>query len=192
MLSRRPGPFLAPAVALCLAVALPAAAETLTLAAVTGPVAPGSPEVGVQKVVAQRVFALIGYTRWPVPPETHRLCIVGDPGNTGLLQAHGREGHLPRLAVSLLGEKAAPTADCDVLYFGAMSRAGREAILEQWTGKPVLTVGEDDDCAGRLMFCLAIRSEGVSMRANLDSISRAGVKVNANVLNLFGRRRPPE
>jgi hypothetical protein len=69
-----------------------------------------------------------------------------------------------------------------------MARAGREAILEQWTGKPVLTVGEDDDCAGRLMFCLAIRNDGVSMRANLDSISRAGVKVNASVLNLFGRR----
>ena len=171
---------------------MPATAGTLTLAAVTGPAAAGSPEGGVQKVVAQRVFALMGYTRWPVPPETHRLCIVGDPAYTGLLQAHGRDGHLPRLAVSLHGEGAAPSAGCDVLYFGAMARPGREAILEPWAGKPVLTIGEDEDCAGRLMFCLAIRGDGVSMRANLDAISRAGVKVNANVLNLFGRRRSPE
>jgi hypothetical protein len=174
---------------LLLAFALPAGAETLALPAVTGL---GAPEASVQKAVAQRVVALIGYTRWPATPDPYRLCIVGDARHATLLQAQDGEAHGYRFAVRTFAETAVPTADCDVLYFGAMARQGREAILARWAGKPVLTIGEDEECAGALMFCLAVRGDGVSMRANLGSISRAGVKVNANVLNLFGRRRSPE
>lgn len=178
---------------LLLVFALSAGAESLTLAAVTGPATgPGAPEASVQKAVAQRVVALIGYTRWPAAPDPYRLCIVGDARHAALLQTQDANALGYRFAVRTFAEAAAPTADCDVLYLGAMERPGREAILARWAGKPVLTIGEDEECAGALMFCLAVRGDGVSMRANLDSISRAGVKVNANVLNLFGRRRSPE
>jgi hypothetical protein len=177
---------------LLLALALPAGAETPTLAAAAAPVAPVTRETTVQKAVAQRVDALIGYTRWPATPDPYRLCIVGDARRTTLLQAQDREAQGHRLVARTFEESAAPTADCDVLYLGAMARPVREAILAQWAGKAVLTIGEDEECAGALMFCLAVRGDAVSMRANLDSIARAGVKVNANVLNLFGRRRPPE
>jgi hypothetical protein len=174
---------------LLLAFALPAGAESLTMAAVAGP---GAPEASVQKAVAQRVVALIGYTRWPAAPDPYRVCIVGDARHATLLHAQDGEAHGYRFAVRTFAEAAAPTADCDVLYLGAMARPVREAILARWAGKPVLTIGEDEECAGALMFCLAVRGDGLSMRANLDSIARAGVKVNANVLNLFGRRRSPE
>lgn len=178
---------------LLLALALPVRAEGFALAAATGSATPpGVPETVVQKAVARRVVALIGYTRWPAPPDPHRLCIVGDSRHAALLQVQAGEPAGHRLAVRAFAEAEAPAADCDVLYLGAMRRASREAILARWAAKPVLTIGEDEECAGALMFCLAVRDEGVSMRANLDSISRAGVKVNASVLNLFGRRRLPE
>lgn len=173
------------------AFALPARAESLTLAAANGPL-PGARESSVQRAVAQRVVALIGYTRWPAPPDPHRLCIVGDPRYTSLLQSRDGETLGYQLALRNFADTAAPTRDCDVLYLGAMARPVREAMLAPWAGKAVLTIGEDEECAGALMFCLAVRGDAVSMRANLDSIARAGVKVNANVLNLFGRRRSPE
>lgn len=177
---------------LLLALALPAGAENLTLAAAAGPAAPAVPEVTAQKAVTQRVLALIGYTRWPAMPDPYRLCIVGDARHTALLQSQDRETRGYPLVARTFAESAAPTADCDVLYLGAMARPVREDILANWAGKAVLTVGEDEECAGALMFCLAVRGDGVSMRANLDSIARAGVRVNANVLNLFGRRKSPE
>ena len=152
-----------------------------------------SAEAAVQRAVSQRVLALIGYTRWPVAHDAYRICIVGNRQHTALLQEEGIEGAGGyRLLFRLYSELEPPIDDCEVLYLGAMPRERGESILKLWQGKPVLTIGEEEDCSGSLMFCLAVRRDSVNMLLNLDTVSRAGVRVNANVLKLFGRKKGSE
>ena len=161
--------------------------------AASGNASPISPEAGIQRAIAQRVLALIGYTRWPVAHDAYRICIVGNRQHTALLQEQGIEGQGGyRLLFRLYPEFEPPSDDCEVLYLGSMSRERGESILKLWQGKAVLTIGEEEDCSGSLMFCLAVKGDNVGMLLNLDAVSRAGVKVNANVLKLFGRKKGGE
>jgi hypothetical protein len=66
----------------------------------------------------------------------------------------------------------------------------------QWRGmllgvldRPVLTIGFDEEfCSLGGMFCLDNSSGKLQIRANLDSISRSGMRINPQLLRLTQQR----
>ncbi|MDR0776769.1 MAG: YfiR family protein, partial [Azonexus sp.] len=91
---------------------------------------------------------------------------------------------------NLTGDEASWATDCDVLYIGGVTPALRSKLLAEAVGKPALTISEGDSvCAEPSMFCLAVQGSEVGLLANLDAISRSGIRISPKVLQLVRRRQ---
>ncbi len=141
---------------------------------------------GRQLSTAAIVWGIIGYTRWPEPPQALRLCLIGDSEHGGTLHGAG-DGHRPEYGVDVHEAVTAEDAaeHCDVLYVGKLSPEHLTSLIKLLTGRPVLTIGEEHDfCSFGGMFCLDDRPDRKNFAANLDAISRSGLRVNPQVLRL--------
>lgn len=147
-------------------------------------------DIGTQ--IVRFVSGVAGYARWPNASDTYRLCIAGE--SAYLRNAPARLSRIgdrvwPVREIAL--DEADPTAGCDLLYLGALSIAQKRQLLAETGGRPILTISEDNpECADASMFCLAIRDGNISLLANLDSISRSGIRIDPKVLQLARRRQP--
>ena len=64
------------------------------------------------------------------------------------------------------------------------------ALLTTFVNRPVLTIGHGEDfCSFGGMFCLQSTEAGERIQANLDSISRSGLRINPQLLRLTQRDR---
>lgn len=140
--------------------------------------------------VLEEVLGILSYTRWPVEPAELRLCVIGqvryaDDLMGGATQASGRPvvgRRLPPLSVGI-------GTGCDIVYLGAMGDADRQRVFSQLSGRPILSISEQDTtCTVGSMFCLQVEPAQISFLVNLDSVARSGVRVSPKVLQL-GRRR---
>ncbi|MDR1996434.1 YfiR family protein [Azonexus sp.] len=153
------------------------------------PASAASVDVGTQ--VGRVVAGILSYARWPTPVETYRFCTVGEvvylhAGWKSLGQATSDPVTLHRLT----GDESSWVADCDVLYIGGVTPALRSRLLAEAVGKPALTISEGDSvCAEPSMFCLAVQGSEVGLLANLDAISRSGIRIDPKVLQLVRRRQ---
>ncbi|MCL2658270.1 MAG: YfiR family protein [Betaproteobacteria bacterium] len=151
----------------------------------------GAASVDVSTQVGRVIAGILSYARWPKPVETYRFCTVGEVvylhnGWKSLSQAMSD----PVSVRSLTGDESSWVADCDVLYIGGVTPAQRSRLLAEAVGKPALTISEGDSvCAEPSMFCLAVQGNEVGLLANLDAISRSGVRINPRVLQLMLRRQ---
>ncbi|MCL2344729.1 MAG: YfiR family protein [Desulfobulbus sp.] len=148
---------------------------------------PDAASAHVDRVVA----GIMGYARWPTQPETYRFCVAGKARYLHV----GRDdpaqvAEYPVSVRNLTGDETGWAAACDVLYIGGVTPAQRGNLLAEAVGKPVLTISEgDSECAETSMFCLAVQGSEVGLLANLDAISRSGIRINPKVLQL-ARRKP--
>jgi hypothetical protein len=151
---------------------------------------------GRAQAVGQVVMGILSYARWPQQPDAIRLCVVGDPAYANeLLDGTARLAGLSVRTVRA-GHTAADIArlarDCDAVYLGGLDDAGRQGVLQHIVGRPVVSIVEDDrECAVGAMFCLDVQPERVGFQVNLDSVTRSGVRINPNVLQLSRRRPSP-
>ena len=139
--------------------------------------------------VSRTVLGIISYARWPVQPEIYRLCTVGETGNLrGLTEKENVVAGHPLVVKTTNPPGDQWLNDCDILYL-AVPPTQRSTLLKQVQNKPVLTMEEGDGlCTDGSMFCLDVQSEKFSFQANLDSIARSGIRINANVLLLLRRK----
>lgn len=137
------------------------------------------------------VLGIISYARWPVPPESYRVCAAGDLSHLReLLEKPASVRERPVVAKVLEGGIAQSASVCNVLYLGETSASRRKQLLGEATGRQILTIVEADDaCASGGMFCLGFQADGVILQTNLDAISRSGIQINPQVLKLT-RRKP--
>ncbi|ANN79329.1 YfiR family protein [Bordetella flabilis] len=155
-----------------------------------------SAETGAQSradAVGQVVMGILSYARWPQQPDVIRLCVVGDPAYANaLLDGTASPVGLPvRIGVAL-PDSSRLAEDCDAVYLGGLNEARRQKVLQHIVGRPVLSIVEDDaECAVGAMFCLDVGPERVRFQVNLDSVTRSGVRINPNVLQLSRRRPSP-
>ena len=167
-----------------------AVASSATSASPTSP-APASASAAssgstTPTAVAQVVFGIISYTRWPTDPTEVHLCIVppssyADALTQAAVHAPGRPVQVQRVTP----DDPALGATCDVVYIGAVSDEDRTRVMAHLPGHPALTISEhDEECAVGSVFCLAIRDAQVSFKVNLDSLARSGVRVHPSVLQL--------
>ncbi len=145
------------------------------------------------RAVAQTVYGIVGYTRWPEEPQPVRLCVVGPTEYADELLQGGDNGAARRIEVRRMRlDDAALAGSCDGIYAGRLGDDDWRRLQERMGTQALLSISERRElCRVGCMFCLDVRTEGVGFESNLDSVSRSGVRVNPRVLQLSRRKAGP-
>lgn len=74
---------------------------------------------------------------------------------------------------------------CDALYISRESVVDTNSLLQDYNGKPVLTVSDTSDFATRGgMVGLTLRNKRVGIQINVDNYERVGLNINSQLLQL--------
>ena len=145
---------------------------------------------GRSQAVAQKVFGILGYARWPQEPAVVRLCVLGPTEYADELLKGGRlhSGRLVQVRRRWLDDPLLST-ECDGVYAGLLSDGDWRELLFRVAGQPLLSISERKSlCSVGAMFCLDVLGSSVAFEVNLDSLARSGVRVNPRVLQLARRK----
>ncbi len=141
--------------------------------------------------VAQVLFGIISYVRWPVARQEVRVCMLGTPRYGAAIVDTPASSLGPRIRVKNPA-LASAASECDVVYMGSLPEGEREHLLAQIIGKPILSVAEPGtSCAVGTMFCLRLNEAQIGFDVNLDAIARSGLRVHPNALQIARRKGPP-
>ncbi len=147
--------------------------------------------------VAYIVRGIVQYTRWTPAPAPVRLCL-SDTFDAATEAAFTRavleskEG--PPGAIVVSPRRLAPTTpidatECHVVLVNSSAPMLWRGLLQGVLDRPVLTIGFDEEfCSLGGTFCLDNTSGKLQIRANLDSISRSGMRINPQLLRLTQQR----
>lgn len=160
----------------------------LLVACLSGPVAASDANLlreGDAQAVTRTVIGILGYTRWPGERDELQLCIAGASEYTDTLMASsGQVITGRRLGVKRVDPEQAKL-ECDALYVGNMDAKHWRKLMQQETGRPLLTISEHIElCRIGAMFCLVRQGDGPGFEVNLDSIARSGLRISPKVLQL--------
>lgn len=140
--------------------------------------------------VAQVLFGIISYVRWPVARPEVRVCMVGTARHGTAIVDTPASSTGQRIRVKAQPASVA-ASECDVVYFGSLPDSEREHLLAQIIGKPILSVTEPGTaCAVGTMFCLRLAEAQIGFDVNLDAIARSGLRVHPNALQIARRKGP--
>ncbi|MGK5033269.1 YfiR family protein [Janthinobacterium sp. MDT1-19] len=141
--------------------------------------------------VAQVLFGIISYVRWPVVRQEVRVCMLGAPRYGAAIVDTPASSLGQRIRVKIPAAPAA-VSECDVVYLGSLPEGEREHLLAQIIGKPILSVAEPGtSCTVGTMFCLRLSEAQIGFDVNLDAIARSGLRVHPNALQIARRKAPP-
>jgi hypothetical protein len=141
--------------------------------------------------VAQVLFGIISYVRWPVARQEVRVCMLGAPRYGSAIVDTPASSLGPRIRVKIPAVAGAAN-ECDVVYLGSLAEDEREHLLAQVIGKPILSVAEPGtSCTVGIMFCLRLTEAQIGFDVNLDAIARSGLRVHPNALQIARRKGPP-
>ncbi|MDZ5636011.1 MULTISPECIES: YfiR family protein [unclassified Janthinobacterium] len=141
--------------------------------------------------VAQVLFGIISYVRWPVARQEVRVCMVGAPRYGAAIVDTPASSLGQRIRVKIPAVASA-ASECDVIYLGSLPEGEREHLLAQIIGKPILSVAEPGtSCTVGTMFCLRLNEAQIGFDVNLDAIARSGLRVHPNALQIARRKGPP-
>ncbi|MGK5010488.1 YfiR family protein [Janthinobacterium sp. MDB2-8] len=140
--------------------------------------------------VAQVLFGIISYVRWPVARPEVRVCMLGAPRFGAAIVDTPASSLGQRIRVKIPAAAAA-AGECDVIYLGSLPDGEREHLLAQIIGKPILSVAEPGtSCTVGTMFCLRLSEAQIGFDVNLDAIARSGLRVHPNALQIARRKAP--
>ena len=141
--------------------------------------------------VAQVLFGIISYVRWPVARPEVRVCMLGAPRYGAAIVDTPASSLGQRIRVKVPAAASA-ASECDVVYLGSLPEGEREHLLAQIIGKPILSVAEPGtSCSVGTMFCLRLSEAQIGFDVNLDAIARSGLRVHPNALQIARRKGPP-
>ncbi|WP_369681712.1 YfiR family protein [Janthinobacterium sp. BJB401] len=141
--------------------------------------------------VAQVLFGIISYVRWPVARQEVRVCMLGAPRYGAAIVDKPASSLGQRIRVKIPAV-ASTAGECDVVYMGSLPEGEREHLLAQIIGKPILSVAEPGtSCTVGTMFCLRLNEAQIGFDVNLDAIARSGLRVHPNALQIARRKGPP-
>jgi len=152
--------------------------------------APASAEARRPADVAQILFGIISYVRWPLARPEVRVCMVGAVRQENAIIDTPASGMGQRIRIKIQ-TAAGAAAECDVVYIGSLPDVEREQLLAQVIGKPILSVSEPGTaCLVGTMFCLRLVETQLGFDVNLDAIARSGLRVHPNALQIARRKGP--
>jgi hypothetical protein len=126
------------------------------------------------RVKAAYVFNLTKYVEWPAPSSQVVLCVVGEgPMVEALGELAGKLSDTRQIVVL----PAASDGDfkrCDLAYVTNASPKKIESVVERFSGRSVLTVGETSSFTrvGGMMALLTV-GERIEIEVNLQARQRA-------------------
>jgi len=130
------------------------------------------------------VSGIISFTHWPGLTRAPQLCVFSSAQHLSLPQNTASNAALFKV-VYLTSQSELTTQDCDAVYFGEQTPQQQLEIAKQFSGKPVLTLAENNtDCTIGAAFCLIFNADHTLFSVNLDSLARSGVRVSPDVLLL--------
>jgi hypothetical protein len=149
--------------------------------------------------LAEVLVGIVHYTRWAEStstPVSIQICVdkLDEPTALVIARAFAFDApvsrHVEIVSRSFASASIDGLLDCRAIFFGGTSSAAWRPMLVELVNHPILTVGYGDDfCSYGGMFCLEPSGSGLRIKANLDSISRSGLRVNPQLLRLTQRER---
>lgn len=147
--------------------------------------------------VAYIVRGIVQYTRWTPAPAPVRLCLTDTfdaATELAFVRAVTEPKDGPSGAIVVSPRRLAPTSaidatECHVVVVNSNAPMLWRGLLQGVLDRPVLTIGFDEEfCSLGGAFCLDNASGKLQIRANLDSISRSGMRINPQLLRLTQQR----
>ncbi|WP_309368457.1 YfiR family protein [Rouxiella aceris] len=138
--------------------------------------------------VSKTVLGILSFSSWPSrpPPNTLRLCVIQPVTYAAGLVSSNKNitGKTLEVSTQLLNN-ATLSSSCDAIYSGLMTAEQQQNLYNSISGHAILTLSENDSaCALANAFCLIINPGHIDFKLNLETLSRSGVRVNPNVLQL--------
>jgi hypothetical protein len=145
-------------------------------------------DAGRPSDVAQVLFGIISYVRWPVPQNEVRVCLLGAVRHGVAIVDKPASSTGQRIRVSTPATHSA-FGECDVVFLGPLPDGERSQLLTQIIGKPILSISEPGvACQTSVMFCLRLTEVQIGFEVNLDAIARSGLRVHPNALQIARRK----
>ncbi|MBT0730928.1 YfiR family protein [Rosenbergiella nectarea] len=138
----------------------------------------GDTQVSTNKIVE----GILSFSYWPNLAGQPLLCVSKQANYFNVAQA--ADNHIYKV-VAITDPTEFISAGCNAIYFGRESVKEQDDIIHSLSGKNILTITENNaDCVAGASFCLIRRQHIFKFSVNLDSLTRSGVRVNADVLLL--------
>lgn len=141
--------------------------------------------------LAVLINGIVSYTTWPQPPHPVRVCVLGREDLVEQLQSSANPSSPRPISAHDVKAGADFRNQCDVVYVTAIPPENAKIMLFKTVAAPIVTIGEGAEfCSDGGMFCInsAVATTANDARlqfsANLDVISRSGLRVNPSVLLL--------
>jgi YfiR/HmsC-like len=134
------------------------------------------------------VLGFIQYVRWPAEESipAWQVCVPGAPGKTPAYGGRSARGKSVSVRPIATGDSL---EGCHILDLTDAPVVGAKALLSRARKYPILTVGEDSAfCTAGGVVCFRSGDGASGFEINLSAAQEAGLRVNAQLLNL-GRKR---
>lgn len=141
------------------------------------------------QVKAAFIFKLIDFVKWPEAVQASRkinICLIGSsPLDNALLEHDGTEAGSYRVHVQKVSDADLPASNCQLAFVGNSEQRRFVALLKTLEAAPLLTLSDIDDFAEK-GGGIGLRERGgrIVFEVNLVPISRAGLQIPAQLLNL--------
>ncbi|MEM9334665.1 MAG: YfiR family protein [Pseudomonadota bacterium] len=151
--------------------------------------------VAEEDVKLALVYKIARFVSWPDSGSgSFLLCVTGDSTfDAANNKLAGRQIRERQIAIAKVTSASKQQPACDALYISRDSRGTSRNLLEQFDGKPVLTLSDSEDFATTGgMVGLTIRNKRVGIQINVENYERVGLSVNSQLLQLaelVGERR---
>ncbi|WP_241538196.1 YfiR family protein [Xenorhabdus sp. KK7.4] len=143
-------------------------------------------KIKINENVVRVVSGIISYTYWPVTRPTLHLCLVPPSNYIRVLKNINMFPDEIELRIEILNFNTEQLVNkCDIIYYGQIDPILQHQVFNQKNNKPLLTIAEQNQhCEIGSAFCLNIDSTQTTFNLNLDILTRSGIRVDPNVLQL--------
>ncbi|MDX7991837.1 YfiR family protein [Xenorhabdus sp. psl] len=140
----------------------------------------------IDENVTRVVSGIISYTHWPATRTALRLCLVPPSNYISVLAHINMVSDHTELQIETLNFNVEQLIErCDVIYYGQVDPQLQQLVISQKNDKPLLTIAESNPlCEIGSAFCLNIDNTQATFSLNLDILTRSGIRVHPNVLQL--------
>lgn len=133
--------------------------------------------------IAKYIYSLVHYTKWPEKLYSKRICIIDDEKVFEVLQGVSNAPEFENTINIVKGDEY-DYDQCNIIYVGKRSKLKEVLIASK--GKAILTLSDVKGFAkkGGLVEFPYVNGK-IAMRANLRSINRSKLVIDAELLSLM-------
>lgn len=117
-------------------------------------------------------------------PKTAQICVFDDVQMTAELRNYLKQANVSYEVTSVTPVNFV-RSNCQAVYFPNMSPQQENQLINRYP-TPLLSMSERNiQCEIGSAFCLYTRGENISVKLNLDTLTRSKVKVDPRVLRMW-------